>query len=92
MVYRQCNELHTFDNMGDDMKWFYEWRLKRVRAEISALENATKIRLQDDYTGHSRLRVLQKVEANLQKRLGKYPEPAPRKELAEAPGDLKQTT
>lgn len=84
--------LHTFDNTGDDMKWFYEWRLKRVRSEISALENATKIRLQDDYTGHSRLRVLQKVEANLQKRLGKYGEKPARKELAEAPGDLKQST
>ena len=74
------------------MKWFYEWRLKRVRSEISALENATKIRLQDDYTGHSRLRVLQKVEANLQKRLGKYAEKPARKYQPEAQGDLKQTT
>lgn len=74
------------------MKWFYEWRLKRVRSKISALENATKIRLQDDYTSHSRLRVLQKVEVSLQKRLGKYAEIPVRKELPEAPGDLKQTT
>ena len=74
------------------MKWFYEWRLKRVRAEISALENATKIRLQDDYTGHSRLRVLQKVESSLQKRLGKYAGKPARKEPTETHGDLKQTT
>lgn len=84
--------LHIYDNTGDDMKWFYEWRLKRVRAEISALENATRIRLQDDYTGHSRLRVLQKVEVSLQKRLGKYADKPARKELADAPGDLKQST
>jgi len=74
------------------MKWFYEWRLKRVRSEISALENATKVRLLDDYTGHSRLRVLQKVEGSLLKRLGKYSEPPAKKELPEAQGDLKQTT
>jgi len=74
------------------MKWFYEWRLKRVRSEISALENATKVRLLDDYTGHSRLRVLRKVEASLLKRLGKYSEQPVKKELAEVPGDLNQTT
>ena len=84
--------LHIFDYTGDDMKWFYEWRLKRVRSEISALENATRIRLQDDYTGHSRLRVLQKVETSLQKRLGKYDDKPARKELADTPRDLKQTT
>ncbi|OWW20503.1 hypothetical protein [Noviherbaspirillum denitrificans] len=74
------------------MKWFYEWRLKRIRAEMAMLESATKIRLQDDYTGHSRLRVLQKVENNLLKRLGRYDTAPPGKELAEAPADLKQTT
>lgn len=74
------------------MKWFYEWRLKRVRSEISALENATKVRLQDDYTGHSRLRVLRKVEGSLLKRLGKYSAKPAKPELVETPGDLKQTT
>ena len=74
------------------MKWFYEWRLKRVRAEISALENATKVRLLDDYTGHSRLRVLQKVAGSLQKRLAKYEVSSAKKELTDGPGDLKQTT
>lgn len=54
------------------MKWFYEWRLRRVRAEISALEEATRARLLDDYTGHSRLRVLKRVANSLQQRLGRY--------------------
>lgn len=51
------------------MKWFYEWRLKKVRAEIAALKAATQMRLQDDYTGHSRLRVLQRLEDRLQQQL-----------------------
>ncbi len=74
------------------MKWFYEWRLKRVRAEISALESATKVRLLDDYTGHSRLRVLYKVAGSLQKRLAKYDAASAKSELKEPAGDLKQTT
>jgi hypothetical protein len=74
------------------MKWFYEWRLKRVRAEISALESATKVRLLDDYTGHSRLRVLYKMASSLQKRLAKYHATPPKSELKEAAGDLKQST
>lgn len=52
------------------MKWYYEWRLKKVRAEIAALKEATQARLQDDYTGHSRLRVLQRLEERLQQQLG----------------------
>ncbi|WP_136419733.1 hypothetical protein [Herbaspirillum sp. ST 5-3] len=55
------------------MKWFYEWRLKRVRAEISALEEATHVKLLDDYTGHSRLRVLLRVAESLEEKLGKFP-------------------
>ena len=76
------------------MKWFYEWRLKRVRAEISAVEDATKVRLLDDNTGHSRLRVLYKMASNLQLRLAKHNNNAPPKknELKETAGDLKQTT
>jgi hypothetical protein len=58
------------------MKWFYEWRLRKVRAEISALQEATRARLHDDYTGHSRLRVLQRLEESLQRRLGPVPAPA----------------
>lgn len=54
------------------MKWFYEWRLNKVRAEIAALEEATRVRLQDDYTNHSRLRVLNRVASNLQQQLNKY--------------------
>ncbi|HYD95581.1 MAG TPA: hypothetical protein VEC01_09680 [Noviherbaspirillum sp.] len=53
------------------MKWFYEWRLSKVRAEISALEEATRVRLKDDYTSHSRLRVLNKMASSLQQRLDK---------------------
>ncbi|HYD60957.1 MAG TPA: hypothetical protein VEC35_11410 [Noviherbaspirillum sp.] len=72
------------------MKWFYEWRLKRVRAEIAALESSTKVRLLDDYTGHSRLRVLYKMASSIQKRLAKYD--TAKEELKEPAGDLKQTT
>jgi hypothetical protein len=54
------------------MKWYYEWRLNRVRAEISALKEATQVRLLDDYTGHSRLRVLDRVAGSLQQRLARY--------------------
>ena len=53
------------------MKWFYEWRLKRVRAEIAALEEMTRVKLQDDYTGHSRLRVLRRVQESLLRKLAK---------------------
>ena len=74
------------------MKWFYEWRLKRVRAEIATLESATKVRLLDDYTGHSRLRVLYKMASNIQMRLAKYDAASEKKDLKEAAGDLKQTT
>lgn len=55
------------------MKWYYEWRLNRVRAEISVLREATQVKLKDDYTGHSRLRVLDRVAGSLQKKLAKYP-------------------
>ena len=60
------------------MKWFYEWRLSKVRAEIAALEEATRVRLKDDYTSHSRLRVLNRVASSLQQKLAKHkPAPAP---------------
>lgn len=55
------------------MKWYYEWRLNRVRAEISVLQEATQARLKDDYTGHSRLRVLTRMAGSLQRQLAKYP-------------------
>ncbi len=54
------------------MKWFYEWRLRKVRAEISALEESTHVKLLDDYTGHSRLRVLNRIANSLEKKLAKY--------------------
>lgn len=54
------------------MKWYYEWRLNRVRAKITALKESTQVRLQDDYTGHSRLRVLDRVAGSLQQRLARY--------------------
>lgn len=62
------------------MKWYYEWRLSKVRAEISVLQEATQARLLDDYTGHSRLRVLNRVAGSLQQRLAKYPGTATIKE------------
>ena len=62
-----------FYNGLDVMKWYYEWRLNRVRAKISALEEETQVRLADDYTTHSRLRVLTRLADGLQRRLAKYP-------------------
>ncbi len=51
------------------MKWYYRWRLRRVRAEIAALEEATRAKLIDNYTHHSRLRILQRIAQRLQERL-----------------------
>lgn len=59
------------------IKWYYKWRLNKVRAEISALEESTRLRLLDDYTGHSRLRVLNRMAGSLQQRLAHYLSPAP---------------
>lgn len=66
------------------MKWYYEWRLHRVQAEISALQELTKAKLKDDYTGHSRLRVLMRVAGSLEKRLAKYPGNSAGKEVKQA--------
>lgn len=66
------------------MKWYYEWRLSRVRAEISSLMQTTQVRLKDDYTGHSRLRVLNRMAGSLQQRLAKYPSHTARKDSQEA--------
>lgn len=54
---------------GAAMKWYYRWRLRRVRAEIAALEEATRAKLIDNYTHHSRLRILQRIAQRLQERL-----------------------
>lgn len=51
------------------MKWYYRWRLRRVRAQIAALEEATQAKLIDNYTHHSRLRILQRIAQRLQERL-----------------------
>ncbi|HEY4542472.1 MAG TPA: hypothetical protein VIG66_08895 [Noviherbaspirillum sp.] len=59
------------------MKWYYEWRLRRVRAQIASLEEETRARLIDDYTAHSRLRVLRSLATGLQKRLTRYAAPKP---------------
>lgn len=66
------------------MKWYYEWRLSKVRAEISALKEETCARLLEDYTGHSRLRVLNRMAGSLQQRLAKYSEYSGRKETGGA--------
>jgi hypothetical protein len=59
------------------MKWYYEWRLKRVRMQIAALEQTTKARLHEDYTGHSRLRVLSRMAESLERRLSRMPVSVP---------------
>lgn len=55
------------------MKWYYTWRLNRVRAEIAALEQETRARLAEDYTAHSRMRVLTRLAEGLERRLATYP-------------------
>jgi hypothetical protein len=76
-VYR-CNVPNVFSNDGlNEMKWYYAWRLKRVRATISALKEQSSARLIEDYTVHSRTRVLERLAEGLQRRLAKYsPQPA----------------
>jgi hypothetical protein len=59
------------------MNWFYEWRLKRVRAQISELEKTTAARLIEDYKGHSRLRVLRRMAESLERRLSRTPVAVP---------------
>lgn len=54
------------------MKWYYQWRLSKMRAKIFALEEQTRVRLLDDYTAHSRLRVLMRLADVLQQRLARY--------------------
>jgi hypothetical protein len=63
--------------IGAYMKWYYEWRLKRVRMQIAALEQTTKARLHEDYTGHSRLRVLTRMAESLERRLSRMPVSVP---------------
>jgi hypothetical protein len=53
------------------MKWYYKWKLKRLHAEISELTRATEARLFDNYTAHSRLRILNRIAGSLQERLDK---------------------
>lgn len=71
------------------MKWFYEWRLNRVRAEIAALEEMTRVKLQDDYTGHSRLRVLRRMQESLQRKLAKQAS-IPRNETVKEVKDVQE--
>jgi hypothetical protein len=59
------------------MNWFYEWRLKRVRAQITELEQTTAARLIEDYKGHSRLRVLRRMAESLERRLARTPVAVP---------------
>jgi hypothetical protein len=66
------------------MKWYYEWKLKKIRAEISALEEETRVRLLDDFTAHSRLRVLHRLADGLQQKLNRYPGQLMQKETGEA--------
>lgn len=53
------------------MKWYCKWKLKRVHAKIEALKEVTGSRLIDNYTAHSRLRILTRMAEVLQNRLDK---------------------
>ena len=66
------------------MKWYYEWKLKKIRAEISALDEETRVRLLDDFTAHSRLRVLHRLADGLQQKLNRHPGRLIQKETGEA--------
>jgi hypothetical protein len=64
---------HSLEQQVGAMKWYYEWRLKRVRSKIQALEQETSARLAEDYTAHSQLRVLVRLADGLQQKLARYP-------------------
>lgn len=72
-------------------KWYYAWRLNKVRAEISLLKDATQARLQDDYTAYSRLRVLERIASNLQQKLAAYSSSSTDNNAKAMTSDLKQT-
>ena len=72
-------------------KWYYAWRLNKVRAEISLLKDATQARLQDDYTAYSRLRVLDRMASNLQQKLAVYSSSSIGNDVKAMTGDLKQS-
>ena len=61
---------------GNPMKWYYNWKLKKIHAEIDALTKRTGFPLSDNYTDLSRLRSLNRLAAHLQERLAKYPNSA----------------
>ena len=42
-----------------------------MREEIAAIEETPRVKLLDDYTGHSRLRVLRRMQESLQRKLAK---------------------
>lgn len=54
------------------MKWYYKWKLNKIRAEIDKLRDETQSRLLDNYTDHLRLRSLTRLEEYLQERVSKY--------------------
>ncbi len=52
------------------MKWYYRWKLKKIRKKISVLKELSSYTLVEDYTANSRLRILGRLEQHLEQRLG----------------------
>jgi hypothetical protein len=56
------------------MKLYYQWRLKKIHAEIHALKKSVDSPLTDNYyMDHSRLRSLTVLAERLQQQLGESP-------------------
>lgn len=52
------------------MKWYYRWKLKKIRKKISVLRQLSSYTLTEDYTANSRLRILSRLEQHLEQQLG----------------------
>jgi hypothetical protein len=51
------------------MKWYYQWKLKKILKEINKLRATFDSPLIDNYTANARLRSLTRVAQHLQQRL-----------------------
>jgi hypothetical protein len=58
------------------MKWYYQWKLRKIQNEISSLQDSSSSPLIENYTGHARLRSLTRVAEHLQQRLERTDNPA----------------
>ncbi len=55
------------------MKWYYQWKLRKIQKEINHLQKLSNHRLIEDYTPNSRLRILDRLEKKMQEQLAQFP-------------------